>query len=74
MTPCVYMGGDATVRYGVTRKEGYDAPVLERKEQSLHFPCLDIAAHRVLDLKLLLLLVELPADDLHVDRVYDEVL
>lgn len=46
---------------------------MECGEEALNFAGFEISAHRVLDLELLLLLVELAADDFLVDRIDDEV-
>ena len=51
----------------------YYAPVLECSQQAFHLSGLEIPAHRVFDLELLLLLIQLAADDLLVDSIDDEV-
>ena len=48
-------------------------PVFERLQERADLVGLDIAAHGVLDLELLLLLVELAAEEVEVDGVDDEV-
>lgn len=48
-------------------------PVLECGEEALNLSGLEISAHRVLDLELLLLLVEFATDDFLVDCIDDEV-
>ena len=48
-------------------------PVFERVQERADPVRLDVAAHGVLDLELLLLLVELAAEEVEVDGVDDEV-
>ena len=50
-----------------------DIPVLERRKQCFDLPRLYISPHRILDIKLLLLLIELAANDAEVDGIDDEV-
>lgn len=56
------------------RARGGDAPAAKRRKKILDLPRLEIPAHRVLHLQLLLLLVQFSAENVEVDSVYDEVL
>ena len=49
-------------------------PVLQRHEQLLQLPRLQVTTHRVFHLELLFTLVELSPHDVQIDRVDDQLL
>ena len=59
---------------GVEEWRTEDVPSLQRREEALRLPGLEVMSNRKLDLELLVLLVEFAADEVEVDAVDDQVL